>query len=378
MLKNIFNKDKRGKTGGRKPQTQPAPGAGAVPGNVSPAQPSGAPTQQPMQMAAAAPQGSPAPNGMRVISSVPQSPVREIRVPEPSVTKFDLSGLPVYVIGLDQLTPLSSRGVPEVCVNIHMHGRTGSARHELHLAKELWTYTMQEREAAKQRSRVRDFLIVCFDSRNHGERTTAPNAQKSWKEGNSTHAVDMYGMIRGTAVDTTFILEMLAPYMFPNDERIVSIYTVTGKSLGGHSSWQVLAHEPRIKVGVSLIGTPDFQKLIAMRAKKSGLEDKPPVVPNALRKLMQAEDPAETPYREPNASNPFFGKKICACNGEDDTLVRYSYSEEFYNHVLVGPPGSQDQRDGFMVFLQPSTGHKVTSPMLQVGAHWLGMWAIPY
>lgn len=55
----------------------------------------------------------------------------------------------------------------------------------------------------------------------------------------------MYGMIRGTAADVSFIIQMLPAYLFPNDERRVSIFTVTGKSLGGHSSWQVLARTYR-------------------------------------------------------------------------------------------------------------------------------------
>lgn len=45
----------------------------------------------------------------------------------------------------------------------------------------------------------------------------------------------------GTADDLSFIAEMLPSYLFPNDERRVSLVSVTGKSLGGHSSWHVLA-----------------------------------------------------------------------------------------------------------------------------------------
>lgn len=54
-------------------------------------------------------------------------------------------------------------------------------------------------------------------------------------------SVDMYGMVRGTAADVTYITELLPAYLFPNDERRVSLFAVTGKSLGGHSAWQVLA-----------------------------------------------------------------------------------------------------------------------------------------
>lgn len=106
----------------------------------------------------------------------------------PSVTTVDLAGLTVYVHGLKELTPPSQAGVPDVCVAVHMHGRTGSARHERTLANELWTNTQHERQVLGQGQRTRDFLLVTFDSRDHGERITNPEAQKSWKEGNSTHA----------------------------------------------------------------------------------------------------------------------------------------------------------------------------------------------
>lgn len=190
----------------------------------------------------------------------------------------------------------------------------------------------------------------------------------------------------GTADDTKFLAEMLPAYLFPNDERRVSLVCVTGKSLGGHSVWQVLAHDPTIRVGVSFIGTPDFQKLLATRAKNSGLEDRPPAVPGALRALMQRVDPAQQPYREVGPRNPFFGKKICATLGSDDNLVRVSYAQEFLENVVVAPPGSEEARRSLQVYIQPNTGHKVTTestsmrahPVLQLGGQWLAQWALPY
>ncbi|WFC95179.1 hypothetical protein MBRA1_001826 [Malassezia brasiliensis] len=295
---------------------------------------------------------------------------------QPSVTQVDVAGLPVNVYGLNNLTPGSGTNAPDVCISIHMHGRTGSAKNEDGLARELYQNTMDARQSI--RGRTRDFLLVTFDSRDHGQRKTNPEAQKSWKEGNKTHAVDMYGMIRGTADDTSFIAQMLPAYLFPNDERRVSLISVTGKSLGGHSVWQVLAHDPLIRVGVPFIGCPDFQKLIAVRARNSGLEDVPPAVPGSLRALMQRVDPAEQPYREAGPRNPFYGKKICACLGADDHLVRVSYAQEFLEHLTVAPPGSDEARQSLQVYIQPNTGHKVTSEMLRLGGQWLAQWALPY
>ena len=129
--------------------------------------------------------------------------------------------------------------VPEVCLVIHMHGRTGSARREDDLVRKLYGYTQEAR--GLQRTRTRDVIYALFDQRNHGQRETNPQGQKTWKEGNSTHAIDMYGMYRGTASDVSFVMDMLPAYLFPQGERMITHVAVTGKSLGGHAAWQVLA-----------------------------------------------------------------------------------------------------------------------------------------
>ena len=119
---------------------------------------------------------------------------------------------------------------------------------------------------------------------------------------------------------------------------------------------------------MSFIGTPDFQKLVAMRAKKSNLSDTPPTVPGSLRARLQRVDPAAQPYREAGPQNPFFGKKICACSGADDTLVRFSYSQEFLENLVVAPPGSDEARRSLQVYVQPNTGHTVTSESTFLGS----------
>lgn len=287
---------------------------------------------------------------------------------------INVAGLPVHVYGLDELTPAHAGAAPEVCLVIHMHGRTGSAKNEDPLVRKLYSFTQGSREQLQTRSR--DVIFAVFDQRNHGERETNALGQKTWKEGNSNHAIDMYGMYRGTACDVSFIMDFLPSYLFPNGERFISLVAVTGKSLGGHAAWQVLTHEPRIRVGVPFIGTPDFQKLIHMRAVKSHLQDTPPVVPPSLRELFRTIDPAMMPYREPSPRNPFWGKKICACCGADDQLVRFSYSEEFLTNLVVAPPA--EQRESFEVFVQPGVGHTVTDDMLKVGSRFLARWALPY
>ena len=75
---------------------------------------------------------------------------------------------------------------------------------------------------------------------------------------------------------------------------------------------------------------------------------------------MRQIDPAMQPHSEVTPLNPFFGKKICVCSGEDDKLVRWSFSEEFVKSLVVAPPNSEIARLSLEVFVQPETGHKVT------------------
>jgi len=46
----------------------------------------------------------------------------------------------------------------------------------------------------------------------------------------------------GTAADVSFLIDFLPAYLFPMDDRSIYVWGVAGKSLGGHSTWLILAH----------------------------------------------------------------------------------------------------------------------------------------
>ena len=46
-------------------------------------------------------------------------------------------------------------------------------------------------------------------------------------------SIDMYAMQRGTARDISFLVDFLPSYLFPNGEKVIEKYGVTGFSLGG-------------------------------------------------------------------------------------------------------------------------------------------------
>lgn len=310
-----------------------------------------------------------------------------------SVSKsiVDLAGLPVNVFGLSELTPAPSRASapppPPVCVVIHLHGRGGTADNEEKIARQLYDriardkdrYRAQQEEGMVATSSIqRDHIVVTFDARNHGHRTTNPEGQKAWKQGNTQHAMDLYGMIVGGARDASFVVDFLSSYLFPHDERTVAEWVVTGKSLGGHSAWHVLANEPRISIGVPFIGMPDYSRLLASRTRTSFVANAPPYVPASLKALVDEIDPAQTPYDSFDARrNPFRGKKICVLSGANDKLVLWDWNEDFLKALVVGEPsGPKGEMPGLKIHRRPGVGHEVTEEMVEEAGEWIWRWGI--
>ncbi|KAK0495303.1 Alpha/Beta hydrolase protein [Armillaria luteobubalina] len=195
--------------------------------------------------------------------------------------------------------------------------------------------------------------IVTFDHRNHGHRMVDPKANDGWSE-------DMYSIQTGTARDVSFLIDFLPAYMFPEQERTIANWGVTGVSLGGHSTWISLSQEPRLTIGIPIIGCPDYLTLMSARADKFGISlEKSSYLPDSLLALIQRSDPASTPYTSGNSSNPFLGKKILVLSGADDLLVPWSASEPFVNGLVVGENGVKH------VFVQEGAGHKCTPEMVQ-------------
>ena len=284
--------------------------------------------------------------------------------PSLSKTALDIGGLPINVFGLDELTPSSSRASapapPEVCIAIHMHGRGGTADNEEKLVRHL--YDRIQRSAQREGRATREVLLVNFDARNHGHRLTNEMGQKGWKQGNKLHALDLYAMIVGMAQDVSFLVDFLPAYMFPHGDRRVSQWVVTGKSLGGHACWHVLANDARITIGVPFISCPSYAELVADRSKTSFVANGPPHVPASLSALIAQIDPASRPFDSFDAQvNPFWGKRICMCSGAADNLVPWRCAERFVNGLVTDEAeGNRGQMSGLRVVLLEGVGHTVT------------------
>ncbi|KAF8313515.1 Alpha/Beta hydrolase protein [Cantharellus anzutake] len=209
------------------------------------------------------------------------------------------------------------------------------------------------------------------DHRNHGERLITPLANLGWHrepaENNSNHAIDMYAIQTGTAKDVSFLIDFLPSYLFPNGEREIDRWGVAGISLGGHSTWICLKNDPRVTIGIPIIGCPSFLTLMRTRAAQYRLSG-PPTFPDSLVSYIEHNDPSST---EPNPSlNPFLGKKILILSGGADSLVPWEASKAFIEKLDLGENGVKT------VFLEDGAGHQCTREMVKRLGEFMIKWGL--
>lgn len=90
------------------------------------------------------------------------------------------------------------------------------------------------------------------------------------------------------------------------------------------------------------------------RAKSSGLQFGPPILPDSLLEVIERESPVSAVATE---INPFFGKKILVLAGGKDRLVPWEFSESFVGRIEVGEEGVKK------VVVYPDVGHAFTPSM---------------
>ena len=120
------------------------------------------------------------------------------------------------------------------------------------------------------------------------------------------------------------------------------------------SSNGTLAQEPRLSVGVPIIGCPDYLALMNDRAKGCGLQFGPPILPDSLLEVINRESPVSTPA---TGGGRFAGKKILVLAGGKDELVPWAFSESFVEQIEVGKEGVKN------VVVYPDVGHAFTATM---------------
>ena len=160
-------------------------------------------------------------------------------------------------------------------------------------------------------------------------------------------------------MDTSHLIDYVPPYVFPDDEHDITTNIVCGVSLGGHAAWQCLVQEPRITAAISIIGCPDYLRLMKDRARLSRLntwDDETNVFigskdfPISLVKTVQKHDPAAivmndggmTAGKSVSKSSiipAIQGKRLLNMSGGADKLVPYKCSEPFLGWLKTNSEG---------------------------------------
>lgn len=200
--------------------------------------------------------------------------------PQVSKTTIPVTGLIVDVYGLDEL-PAGATAVS--CLWLH-HGRLGNKNDMATFA----ALALSAWHARSTSSSSRGLIAVAFDSRNHGARLAHKASNDAWRDGNKTHAQDMFGVVTGSVVDMAHLMDALEGYLFGNGASspgnlqstalsswrpagLIDQHLALGVSQGGHTVWQSMFAEPRLSAGVVVIGCPDYMGKLYDRHSDNGM-----------------------------------------------------------------------------------------------------------
>ncbi|ESZ96499.1 hypothetical protein SBOR_3121 [Sclerotinia borealis F-4128] len=298
---------------------------------------------------------------------------------------FHIAGILTTVYGLQEVTTS--------CTSISclwlLHPRLQTKEMMRYIASRC----IQEWNQQAGSNRTIGLIAVAFDQRNHGSREVNALANESWKDGNETHAQDMFSIFNGTAMDTSLLIDHLPSYIFnTKDSPLIEQHLVLGISLGGHSAWQVLLSDSRVTAGVVIIGCPDYMRVMTDRARLSklqtytstqgadfhGSKDFPLALMSSLKKwdpkgiifgTSEIEDTPTLAMQElytPILDQKIKGKRILVCSGANDRLVPYHCSKPFMQFLKNATSGWYK---GGNVYVEdnvyPGVGHAFSDGMVK-------------
>ncbi|KAH7350815.1 hypothetical protein BKA65DRAFT_426173 [Rhexocercosporidium sp. MPI-PUGE-AT-0058] len=280
---------------------------------------------------------------------------------------FCIAGISTDVFGLDELSPASKS---LSCLWL-LHPRLQAKE----IMASVAASCINDWNQRPSSERNVGLIAVAFDQRNHGGRKVHDLANESWREGNETHAQDMFSIYHGTALDTSLLIDHLGSYIFHGpDYPSITQHMVMGISLGGHSAWQVLFNEPRVTAGIVIIGCPDYINLMTDRARLSKLPSYitttppgcsflgSPSFPSTLLNALSKSDPRSILFPSPTSipsssslsttertrllpllTHHLSGKSLLICSGGADKLVPYRCSQPFLEFLK----GATDKEKGW-------------------------------
>nr|ODO03828.1 hypothetical protein L204_00167 [Cryptococcus depauperatus CBS 7855] len=298
--------------------------------------------------------------------------------PEPSVRDVNIVGLELKVYGLEEIRT-SDR---PLVVMISCHGRMNSQKDMKYFAQGI----LGEISSKNRNGQYRDLVVVTLasiklskDQRNHGTRTVDRTANLAF-DGNFRHLYALlllFGYLLtfwhkdGGVHDVQLVMDFIGAYLFPNGERVIEEFVATGISLGGHVTWKLLHDDPRVRIGIPIIGLPFESVPIYLQARAESshppLRWEPPLYPPSLRMLIE-------PKRDERVEQECYGgKRILTMHGKEDTLVPYSRGEPDIKKI-----GMWVKKGGgiCVIDVQEKVGHVCTIQMMQKTAEWVWIYAL--
>ncbi|KAI0451152.1 Alpha/Beta hydrolase protein [Xylaria acuta] len=324
------------------------------------------------------------------------------QAPAVSKTTLPIAGLQCDIYGLAEL-PAAATSIS--CLWLH-HPRLRTKEDMAYFANEM--VSAFNASSPSTAPPTRGLIAVAFDQRNHGSRLVSELANEAWRQGNPTHAQDMFGTVSGTVLDTTHLLDVLEGYLFgagdgpgasPGGEiRHIDSNIVLGVSLGGHSAWQLLFADSRVTAGVIVIGCPDYMNMIQDRARLSKLQTftvdngvsflGSKDFPRALIEACKKYDPKATLFStgeistQPSTSeqdrlrvildSTVRGKRFQVLSGGADKLVPYNAGRRFLEFFKNASSGWY--KDGNVYVednVYPGVGHEFTAEMRQAAVRFV-------
>ncbi|AOW05704.1 hypothetical protein B0I72DRAFT_133009 [Yarrowia lipolytica] len=214
-----------------------------------------------------------------------------------------------------------------------------------------------------------NYIAVTFDLRNHGSRTLTAQRSLDWEAGNDTHAVDMMSIIDGSTDDLLLVMQYLPAVLDAQLRNVAPKWynIVSGVSLGGHIAWRSVARnkDQDIFAIAPIIGSPSMRTLFEdrldqHRQKTGSLKNTNPqcqyLIPEPLKDIIARDDA--------RVFDMSTDTHVFIATGEDDALVKDSYSHEWIEHFKKNG-GSPEY------VCQEGVGHVCTNYMVTRLAEWI-------
>ncbi|KAK9326704.1 Alpha/Beta hydrolase protein [Lipomyces starkeyi] len=288
--------------------------------------------------------------------------------PRSSKKEIVIGGLRAYVYGLEELKHKSD---VDIAVLYLAHNRTRT-----YLVTECIAQEVLNRYRTDGRVKKLELIAVTFNMRNHGDREISPAANRTWKDGNEAHGVDLLSLIDGSAQDFQLLLNYMPAYL-RGFRRFYNV--VGGVSLGAHMAWRMAALSgDQIHAMWMVVGCPNLTSLLLSRLDvnpadlNTTAEQLYKVPYDDLYTVMTEEQRRKWPRRlseilrdSDRAIDEEFPAHIPLLlqNGLLDQLVPYKYTmpwvDKYKNSRAVE------------FFVQDNTGHSCTKEMVANIAVWL-------